>query len=149
MAEECGARSVKMYFMFGLPGETDGQLLSISKLCARVREETGLAVTAAASPFVPKPGTQWAEEVFDGERKLKLKYSLISKSFGMPGVKLQCGSIRESCLEYAISWAGVRASEQIANTAAGGISYRKLESLSDKGTFYTELERLGLRGMKN
>ena len=149
MSEECGARGVKMYFMFGLPGETDGQLLSISKLCARVTEETGLAVTAAVSPFIPKPGTPWAEEVFDGERKLKHKYSLISKSFGMPGVKLQCGSIKEACLEYAISWADANTSELIANTSARGISYRKLGGLTDKGIFYTELERLGLRGSKN
>ncbi|MCL2684273.1 MAG: radical SAM protein [Synergistaceae bacterium] len=146
MAKDCGARGVKMYFMFGLPGETDGQLSSISKLCARVREETGLSVAAAVSPFIPKPGTPWAEEMFDGERKLKLKYSMISKSFGMPGVKLQCGDIKEACLEYAISWAETNASELIANTATSGGSYGKLESLSNKGTFYAEHERLGLRG---
>ena len=149
MAAECGARQVKMYFMFGLPGETDGQLLSISKLCARVRDETGLAVTAAVSPFVPKPGTPWAEEEFEGEKRLKIKHSLISKSFGIPGVKLQSGSIREACLEYALSWAETKASELIAGSAGRGVSRGKLEIMPDKVMFYAEMERLGLRGFHN
>jgi hypothetical protein len=63
----------------------------------------------------------------------------------MPGDKLQCGSVKEACLEYAISWADEKASELIANTAECGISYGKLGSSSDKGAFYNELERLGLK----
>ncbi|MDR3076010.1 MAG: radical SAM protein, partial [Synergistaceae bacterium] len=146
MAAGFGAKSAKMYFMFGLPGETEEQLLSISKLCALAREKTGMKVTAAVSPFVPKPRTPWGEEVFDGEKKLKAKYSLISRSFGTPGVKLQGGSVKEACAEHAISWAGTEASELIAGMASPKISYRKLEGLTDKSGVYAELERLGLRG---
>jgi radical SAM superfamily enzyme YgiQ (UPF0313 family) len=145
MAAECGARSAKLYFMAGLPGESDEDLLSISRLCVSARAETGLKITAAVSPFVPKPGTPWAEEVFMGEKTFKAKYSLISRSFDAPGVKFQGAGIREACLEHAISWAGGKSSKFISETAASGGSFRKLESLTDKRAVCEELERLGLK----
>jgi radical SAM superfamily enzyme YgiQ (UPF0313 family) len=148
MAAEYGARNAKLYFMVGLPGESDEQVLSISKLCSSAREETGLKITAAVSPFVPKPGTPWAEEVFGGEKNFKVKYSLISRSSGVSGVKFQWGGIKEACLEHAISWAGARASRLISETAGSKVSYRKLEGLANKGEVYAELERLGLRGSR-
>jgi radical SAM superfamily enzyme YgiQ (UPF0313 family) len=143
MAADMGATSAKLYFMAGLPRETDEQLLSISKLCVSAREKTGLKITAAVSPFVPKPGTPWAKEGFEGEKKLKIKYSLISKSFGVPGVKLQGASIKEACIEHAISWAGTKTSKLLARTTPS-VSYRKLEDLTNKEEVYAEMERLGL-----
>jgi radical SAM superfamily enzyme YgiQ (UPF0313 family) len=145
MASDLGAKSAKMYFMFGLPGETDEHLLEISKLCATARDETGLKITAAASPFVPKPGTAWREEVFEGEKNLKRKHAIISRSFGgLSGVKLQTAGIREACIEYAVSWAGASASRLIAEAALSGASYKRLVNMTDRSKTCFEFERLGL-----
>ena len=144
MAADCGAKSAKMYFMFGLPGETEAHLLAISKLCELARDETGLRITASVSPFVPKPGTPWAGEVFDGEKKLRAKHTIITRSFRAPGIKLQCAGIKEACLEHAVSWAGSAASELIPELALSRASYRKLGELADYGAVYAELGRLGL-----
>jgi radical SAM superfamily enzyme YgiQ (UPF0313 family) len=145
MAADMGAKSAKLYFMVGLPGETDEELLSISKLCASARRETGLEITAAVTPFVPKPGTPWSGEVFAGEKKLKAGYSLILKSFGgKSGVKLQRVSIKEACLEYAVSWAGPELARFLASGEMYGDSYRKLEHLTDRTGAVSELRRLGL-----
>ncbi|HDQ41236.1 MAG TPA: TIGR03960 family B12-binding radical SAM protein [Desulfonatronum sp.] len=61
-----GWSSVKLYFMIGLPTETDEDLLAIVDLCLKVAATAGakakrLQITAAISPFVPKPHTpfQW------------------------------------------------------------------------------------------
>jgi radical SAM superfamily enzyme YgiQ (UPF0313 family) len=144
MARETGAKSAKLYFMAGLPGETDEQVVSISKLCMLARDETGLRITAAVSPFVPKPGTAWAEEEFAGEKKLKSKYSLLKKSFGgIPGVKLQEASIKEACGEYAVSWATSVTSKVMAEAPLSGASYRKLEGMVNKKEVYAEFDRLG------
>jgi radical SAM superfamily enzyme YgiQ (UPF0313 family) len=150
MAADCGARSAKMYFMFGLPGETDEHLLSIFKLCALARDETGLRITASVSPFVPKPGTPWAGEVFDGEKKLRTKHAVITRSFRAPGIKLQCAGIKEACVEHAVSWAGRLASELIPEAALSRAAYRHLGELADYKAVYAELGRLGLapRGLK-
>ena len=67
---EHGWRLVKLYFMIGLPTETDEDLAAIADLCRKVRDAAGrggprLQVTAALSPFVPKPFTpfQWEAQI--------------------------------------------------------------------------------------
>ena len=74
-AFECGWSSVKLYFMMGLPTETDEDLQGIGRLAKKVvdayyavpkekRSKNGLKVTCSASVFVPKPFTpfQWAAQ---------------------------------------------------------------------------------------
>lgn len=65
-----GWQGVKLYFMIGLPTETDEDLDAILDLCIKVRDAAGrhikrLQVTAAVSPFVPKPHTpfQWEPQI--------------------------------------------------------------------------------------
>lgn len=67
---EHGWRQVKLYFMIGLPTETDEDLAAIADLCRAVRDAAGpggprMQVTAALSPFVPKPFTpfQWEAQI--------------------------------------------------------------------------------------
>ncbi|MDR1965610.1 MAG: radical SAM protein [Synergistaceae bacterium] len=147
MASQIGAKNAKLYFMTGLPGETDENIVSISRLCASARNETGLRITAAVSPFVPKPRTPWAGEEFAGEEKLKRAHSLLSKTLrGVAGVKLQVASIKEACMEYAISWAGAPASDFIAEAALNGNPYRALKGMVDKREVGSEFARLGLGG---
>lgn len=73
-AFECGWSSVKLYFMMGLPTETDEDLRGIGKLAQEVvsayyrlpkdQRAKGLKVTCSAAVFVPKPFTpfQWAAQ---------------------------------------------------------------------------------------
>lgn len=65
-AVEYGWRRVKLYFMIGLPTETDEDLRGIGDLVRKVRDvgrkhSVNLAVNVTVSPFVPKPHTpfQW------------------------------------------------------------------------------------------
>lgn len=91
-----GWQQVKLYFMIGLPTETKDDLNGILDLCLKVASSAGprvkrLQVTAAVSPFVPKPHTpfQWERQIglaeieerigylrhiFKPYRKLKLKW---------------------------------------------------------------------------
>jgi len=71
-AFEAGWRSVKLYFMCGLPTETDEDVLAIATLAHNVilkgREISGhrdIACTVSIGPFVPKPDTpfQWASQI--------------------------------------------------------------------------------------
>jgi radical SAM superfamily enzyme YgiQ (UPF0313 family) len=70
-AFEAGWRSVKLYFMCGLPTEADEDVTAIAALAQRViragREVTGrrdIACTISIGPFVPKAHTpfQWAAQ---------------------------------------------------------------------------------------
>jgi radical SAM family uncharacterized protein/radical SAM-linked protein len=75
-----GWRRVKLYFMIGLPTETDDDLAGIVRLANRVREISqphGKAVVRATiSPFSPKPHTpfQWEEQVSAREIARKIEY---------------------------------------------------------------------------
>ncbi|MFP4326105.1 MAG: TIGR03960 family B12-binding radical SAM protein [Desulfonatronovibrio sp.] len=76
-----GWKGVKLYFMIGLPTETDQDLEGIRDLCLKVLK-TGadagkrLQVTASISPFVPKPHTpfQWESQITLEEIRQKLSY---------------------------------------------------------------------------
>ncbi|MDR1947325.1 MAG: TIGR03960 family B12-binding radical SAM protein [Desulfovibrio sp.] len=64
---EHGWRQVKLYFMIGLPTETDEDLLAVLDLCRKARDAGGpgsarLRVTASLSPFVPKAHTPFQRE---------------------------------------------------------------------------------------
>jgi radical SAM family uncharacterized protein/radical SAM-linked protein len=62
-----GWKSLKLYFMLGLPGETDEDIEGIADLADRVLREANRRgqVTVSLSTFVPKPHTpfQWAEQI--------------------------------------------------------------------------------------
>lgn len=100
---EHGWQQVKLYFMIGLPTESDDDLLAIVDLCRKVRDAAGpgikrLQVTASVSPFVPKPHTpfQWEDQIsleeirrriglllgaVKGEKRIKLRWHEPDMSF--------------------------------------------------------------------
>ena len=109
---EYGWRQVKLYFMVGLPTETDDDLRAIYELCEKVRLAGGpgrpkLAVTAALSPFVPKPFTpfQWADQIPLPEikRRIELVHSLFR---GKRGLTMRWHEPQVSHLEGILSRAG-------------------------------------------
>ncbi len=74
-----GWSAVKLYFMIGLPTETDEDLKAIVDLCRKVAATAGqnakrLQITAAISPFVPKPHTpfQWERQMSLEETRYRL-----------------------------------------------------------------------------
>ncbi len=82
LAFEGGWSKVKLYFMLGLPTETEEDMKEIARLCDRVarryyeipkEERNGKCqITASSSFFVPKPFTpfQWAT-MFSGEEYIR------------------------------------------------------------------------------
>jgi radical SAM family uncharacterized protein len=81
-AYSSGWRQVKLYFMCGLPTETDEDVLAIASLARRViqagREATGrrdIRATVSIGGFVPKPHTpfQWAAQCDAGTVDARLR----------------------------------------------------------------------------
>lgn len=64
---QLGWRHLKLYFMLGLPGETEDDLRCIAALCGKVRRlaPPGAEVIASVSNFVPKAHTpfQWVGQI--------------------------------------------------------------------------------------
>ena len=104
-----GWQQVKLYFMIGLPGETDEDLHAITELCRKVRDAAGrgmprLQVTAALSPFVPKAHTpfQWEPQI--PMEEITRRVHLVLESFKREkGLKLRWHEPAVSYLEGILS----------------------------------------------
>ncbi|MCD4733752.1 radical SAM protein, partial [bacterium] len=74
------ARVLKLYFMYGLPGETDEDLAEIGRLTGelrRVLEGSPAHLKISASPFVPKPMTPLVDHPLLSEGELRRKRALL------------------------------------------------------------------------
>ncbi len=91
---EGGCSAVKLYFMLGLPTETDEDVLGISDLATKVywtwrsyssNRARGVRITISTSFFIPKPFTpfQWEQQITMGEYQRRvdlLRSSIHNKS---------------------------------------------------------------------
>lgn len=113
-AFSCGWTGVKLYFMLGLPEETDEDILGIADLAKKVsdafyrlpKEQRGkaLRLTVSASTFVPKPFTafQWFPQVPLDE--IRRRQAILRDALrGIRGVQFQCHLSDLSVLEAAFS----------------------------------------------
>lgn len=105
-AIKCGWQSVKLYFMIGLPGEEDEDVLAIAQLAKKVQRryfelqgKWGFKVTVSVSGFVPKPYTpfQWAAQ--DGEAQLRRKQQLLKEALRVKNITFQYHDAPTSVIE--------------------------------------------------
>jgi radical SAM family uncharacterized protein len=78
-----GFSRMKLYFMIGLPTETDEDVIGIVETAARVqaigrRYQRGAQVTASVSSHVPKPHTPFQWAAMDGEAEIARKQELLA-----------------------------------------------------------------------
>ncbi|MFZ9464127.1 MAG: radical SAM protein, partial [Vulcanococcus sp.] len=102
-AMESGYRKIKLYFMIGLPGETDADVLGIAETCRALQQQCRdlgrLELNLTISNFTPKPHTpfQW-HSVSTGEfrrRQLLLRDALRP----LRGIKTNYTDVRLSAME--------------------------------------------------
>ena len=108
-----GMRHVKLYFMCGLPTETDDDVRGMATIALRIRNEvmkpkakaTGRMgrITLSVNPFVPKPWTpfQWAPMHDAG--CLAAKRRLLEKALRPHGIEVEFFSPREAYVQTLLS----------------------------------------------
>ena len=112
-AFQAGWETVKLYFMIGLPTETDEDVLAIGELIEKVvrigREELGrrrryLRVNVSVACLIPKPHTpfQWVQ--MPSLAEVERKQDLLRKRLGkLSEVKLSCHDARAALVESVLS----------------------------------------------
>ncbi len=89
-----GWRTLKLYFMIGLPGETDEDVLAIADLAHELRRigvKTGgrkTEIHVSISTFVPKPQTAFQWEAFADEETITRRQALLFQHIRGRGFKL-------------------------------------------------------------
>lgn len=112
-AQECGISSLKMYFIVGLPGESDGDLEAIGDLLRRTRKimllhgrDRGRMGTlhAGISVLVPKPYTPYSKAAVISRTEYRRRLALIEKQLKpIDNLKFDRPSYREALWQAILS----------------------------------------------
>jgi radical SAM superfamily enzyme YgiQ (UPF0313 family) len=134
MIFESGFENLKLYFMIGLPTETDEDLVAIREITLQLREimlrhQRGRGhigrIVGSVNPLVPKPGTayQWLPMEDDGsiERKIRRLRSLIA---GIDNVYFNIKSERHSFYQALLSLGDRRVAAAIEAAERNGGNWR-------------------------
>ena len=102
-AMESGYRKIKLYFMIGLPGETDADVLGIAETCWQLQQQCRdlgrLELNLTISNFTPKPHTpfQWhSVSTAEFQRRQQLLRDALRR---MRGLKTNYTDVRLSAME--------------------------------------------------
>jgi len=109
LAFQKGWTGLKLYFMLGLPGETDEDARAIGELMNKVYAEGSKSgrrtpqLRVNLSTFVPKPHTplQWVAR--ETEEKLSARHEILRQAVRRKAIKLSWPDPRVSRLEAALS----------------------------------------------
>jgi len=108
-AFERGWLKLKLYFMLGLPTETEDDIRSIAQLVNKIhalgKKTPGRRpqIRISVSTFVPKPHTPFQWVAMDSEKQLNLKHEILKAELRRKGAKLSWHETKTSLLEAAIS----------------------------------------------
>lgn len=106
-----GWQKAKLYFMIGLPGETDDDLEGMATLirdAARIWEarRARRRLSVSISCFVPKPFTAFEREAFLGVRELDRRARAVRKLLGATSVELSIHDPAQSLVEALLARGG-------------------------------------------
>ena len=108
---EGGFTGLKLYFMIGLPGETDEDVLGIARMAGtatRLAREIGKGrarVSVAVSSYVPKAHTPFELEPFAGEQVLRRRQQLVREA-APRGVRVAFHDVAASVVEATLARGG-------------------------------------------
>jgi radical SAM family uncharacterized protein/radical SAM-linked protein len=122
---DLGWRTLKLYFMIGLPSETEDDVRGIALLAERVKRAARgrLKVTASVSTFSPKPHTpfQWAAELSIAETEAR--QSLLRRELARRGIEFRWHDARLSWLEGVFARGDRRLADVIETAQRAGARF--------------------------
>ncbi len=146
---ENGWQQVKLYFMIGLPTETEEDVRAIVDLCRKVEAQgkgtKRLQVTAAVSPFVPKPHTPFQWERQASREEIQDKIGLLRDILRpYKRIKLRWHEPDMSFLEGVFSRAGRELAPVVERAYRKGALFTSWVDHLDLGKWMQALEEEGL-----
>jgi len=122
LARRNGWQTVKLYFMIGLPTETDQDIQGMVDLC-RQASAIGLSLKITISPFVPKPQTPFQWEAQQGLLRLEEKIKFLAKNLRLPRLQVHWHDPRSSALEGVLARGGREMAEIVEAAYKRGVFF--------------------------
>jgi len=117
---EQGIKQLKLYFMIGLPSETDEDIEEIINLTLRCkdildRQQTGCRIALNITPFVPKAGTPFQWLPMTQVSTLNRRLSILKNKLSPKGIKLKWESPAWSQVQGVLARGDVKLAEVLAS----------------------------------
>lgn len=124
-AREAGIGRIKMYFMIGLPTETDEDVQAIADLTRQLAKEyPSINFQLSVSCFVPKPWTPFQWCMMEHERVLRRRYVALQKSIiAIGGVKFTGESPRLATVQGYLARGDRKMADVLEEVLANGGDY--------------------------
>ena len=147
---ERGWRTIKLYFMIGLPGEQIEDVRAIADLARAVREVgrkvhgRKAQVNVSVNTFVPKPHTplQWAK--LEPEESIREKQALLGRELRRQGLKLSTSDPEESMLEAVLARGDRRLGAVVQRAWELGARFDAWDEQRDMGAWRQAFAEAGL-----
>jgi len=118
MAAEAGLKALRLYFMIGLPTETEADILAIAELVRKVQALGIPHITSSVGAFVPKPHTPFERESMLPQKIIRRRMELLKSALaGVKGLELNCERPSSSFLQAIISRGDRRLGKILAQLA--------------------------------
>ncbi len=133
-----GVKQIKLYFMIGLPSETDEDINEMAELvlgCKAILDThvRTSRITLTIAPFVPKAGTSFQREGMESIAVIKNRLALLKSRLPEKGISVKNESIDWSEVQTVLS----RGDEKLANPLAnmGKITLAEWHRVTNEARF--------------
>jgi radical SAM superfamily enzyme YgiQ (UPF0313 family) len=125
LAEHYRFASLKLYFMWGLPQETDDDIVAIADLVAQVREIYTRQIVVNLTPFVPKAHTPFQCEAMMTAPELDRRLRLLRDRLGRSRIQLRAEPVAEARIQALLARGDRRVGDALV--VGEGRSLRRFE----------------------
>lgn len=143
IAKELGWQKIKLYFMLGLPTETDEDIDAVVELISRINAlgRGRVQINVTLSPFVPKPFTPFQRCGF-GQPELLLERAIrIKRSFTRNrNIKIKYHTIENSLLEAILARGNAATARVLQSAWEAGARFDGWNECFDFGFWRSALE---------
>ena len=149
-----GWTSVKLYFMLGLPTETDEDIAGIARLAQTVVDEfyrnpdkpkgKGVQVSVSAATFVPKPFTPFQWEAMASREEITHKQALLRSSVRSKKISVKCHDCEISLLEGIFARGDRRLADVLEAAWRGGARFDGWDDQFKPGLWRECFEQCGV-----
>jgi len=151
-AFDAGRNELKLYFMNGLPTETDEDIVGIAELAQKIvdlfysekRPYRSVEVTVSVSCFVPKPFTPFQWEPQDSLESLERKQALLKNSIRTKKITYKYHDAKTSRLECVFARGDRRLAPALAEAVRQGQRFDSWDEFFDYDKWMKIFEQTGV-----